>query len=379
MHVNGNVKRDVAVDGVEGSAGGPAAEAGVRNRAVHQSGQRSGQRSGLRWLILFTFTLATIHFARCYVMLTGYWIHLDTYAAGVEKMPFQGRMLMMWPLRWAERSGLLVRFTAHRLGALKSPELLVMTATAIVSLGATGWIVNRMYRETSRRRLFPWLPYALLLAIAFVQFILHSEQNFLYPYDLPSLLFFTAGAWLIYDKRLGEKRFWYLLLLFPVATLNRETTMFLIPLLLLDACCEEGRLRWRNALRPGVLAQAGVLSGIWVAIQMYVRHRFRNNPTDMGSHFGVNVVYLTHPQYWPQLLSIGGFLPLFLLYFVKDIPDFRLRMYCWLFPVWLVAMSFFGMLVETRIFGELSGLMALVGALIFEEVAWRRVEGLRVR
>ena len=315
----------------------------------------------MRWLTLGAFALASVHFARCYVILTGYWIHLDTYAAGMEKMPFQGRMLMMYPLHWAEHNSRLVRFASHHAGAMQTPDLIVVSVVALLSLIGTGLLVTQMYNMISPQRRFPWLPYALLLMIAFFNYILHCEQNFLYPYDLPSLFFFTLGIYLIYTRR-----FWWLLLLFPAATLNRETTILLVVLLLLDAGYKDNAFRWRNLRRPWPWAQAILLFALWESIELYVGHRFRSNPTDLGSHISVNLIYFSHPQYWPQLLSMGAFLPLFVFYFRRDIPNLRLRTYCWIFVLWYAVMFYFGMLVETRIFGELSGLLALVSALIFE-------------
>jgi hypothetical protein len=325
-------------------------------------------RTVLKGLTACTLGLATVYFIRCYITLTGLWIRLEAYAAGTEKMPFQGRMLMMWPMRWAERNAALSRFASHHEGAFRTPDLIVIAVIGLLAIAATGWFLSRMYEKASQHRLFPWMPYTLLLVIAFVQYILHSEQNFLYPYDLLSLLFFTAGLYLIYSRN-----FWPLLLMFPVAALNRETIIFLVPLFFLDACCEDDKLEWRRLLRPLVLFKGVLLSGAWLAIQLYARHRFRGNEADIGIHASVNLTYLTHPQYWPQLLSIGAFLPLFVLYFWRRIPDFRLRMYCWIFPVWLGVMCFYGMLVETRIFGELGGLLALVSTLIFEQVVWSMV------
>src|ERR1700679_1481603 len=172
----------------------------------------------LKWIVFCVLGLASTHFARCYVIMTGSWINLDSYAAGTEKMPFQGRMLMMWPLRWAEHSAALVRLSSHHEGPMKGPNRLVICVVPLLCLVATGYIVTRLYDQMSTLRLFPWLPYVLLLAISYVQYILQCEQNFLYPYDMLSLLFFTAGIWLIYNRQ-----FWWLLLMFPVAVLNRET------------------------------------------------------------------------------------------------------------------------------------------------------------
>jgi Gpi18-like mannosyltransferase len=322
----------------------------------------------LKWIVFCVLGLASVHFARCYVMLTGSWINLDKYAAGTERMPFQGRMLMMWPLRWAEHNASVVRFSSHHEGAMKDPNRLVICIVALVCLIATGYIVTRLYEQASSLRLFPWLPYVLLLAISYVQYILHCEQNFLYPYDLLSLLFFTSGIWLIYNRR-----FWWLLLMFPVAVLNRETMIFLVPMLLLDACCNDKRIEWKNLAQPALLAKTAALSAIWAAIVLYVHHRYLHNESDLGSHVSVNIRYITHPQFWPQLFSVGAFLPVFLWYFNREIEDFRLRVYCLIFPLWCAVMFFYGMLNETRIFGELGGLMALVTALIVERVVWSTV------
>jgi hypothetical protein len=175
-------------------------------------------------------------------------------------------------------------------------------------------------------------------------------------------LFFTAGIAIIYSRR-----YWLLILLFPIATLNRETTIFLVPLLLLDACCDGGRLRSKNLLRPSLLGLAATLAFLWAAVLIYVHHRFRANPTDLGFYFMLNVRQILTPEHWPQLLSIGGFLPFFLWWSVRSIADFRLRLYLCIFPVWFVVMSVYGSLLETRVFGELSGLLALTCALAFEE------------
>jgi hypothetical protein len=305
--------------------------------------------------------MASLHFARCYVVLCGYWIQPAVYAAGLAKMPFQKRMLMMPVLRWAEHSPAIQHFCARHV-LINTPDLLVMWIVAAVCIFATAAIVTWLYLRASRIRAFWWMPWAMLLLVSFVQYILHSDNNYLYPYDLPSLVFFTAGLALIYARR-----YWWLVPLFPVAALNRETIIFLVPLLLLDACCCGGRIHWKNLRRPSLLALAGVLSLMWVGVQLYAQHRFRANPAQTGSALLSNIGQIINPRYWPQLFSIGAFLPVFLWVSRGDIRDFRLRMYLWIFPAWLAVMLVFGLLVETRVFGELSGLFAVACALAIEE------------
>jgi hypothetical protein len=106
----------------------------------------------LDWTILATLVMATLYFARCYVTLTGYWISLKKFADGVERMPYQGRMLMMAPLHWADHKGALLRITSHHVSSMRSPDLLIIMVAASLSLIVTGWMVIWMYARASRLR-----------------------------------------------------------------------------------------------------------------------------------------------------------------------------------------------------------------------------------
>ena len=86
----------------------------------------------------------------------------------------------------------------------------------------------------------------------------------------------------------------------------------------------------------------------------------------MYAHLWMNITDLLHPEHWAQLLSTGAFLWVPVFYFARNLKDFRLRMYLWIFPAWFCLMSYYGELLETRVFGELGGLLAITAALIFE-------------
>jgi hypothetical protein len=318
------------------------------------------RRKFLKWFTPFMLVMATLHFARCYVVLCGYWIELPVYAAGRAKMPFQKRMLMMPVLRWAEQNRALQNFCAHHV-LINTPDLLVMWILAAISMLVTAAIVTWLYLRASRIRAFWWMPWAILLLVSFVQYILHSDNNYIYPYDLPSLVFFSAGLALIYARR-----YWWLLLLFPVAALNRETIIFLVPLLLLDGCCSNGRFNWKKLRQPSLLALAAILSFIWLVVQIYVQHRFRANPVQTGNPLVDNIKELANPRYLPQFFSIGAFLPVFLWLSREQIREMRIRMYLWIFIPWFAVMTVYGLLVETRVFGELTGLFAVACTLAIE-------------
>jgi branched-subunit amino acid ABC-type transport system permease component len=82
---------------------------------------------------------------------------------------------------------------------------------------------------------------------------------------------------------------------------------------------------------------------------------------------------LAAPMAWPQLLSAGGYLLLFVIVMRRRIADPRLRAWLWLVPVWLVFMFVYGILIETRVFGELIPLIVCATAVIVEEILLARM------
>src|SRR6185295_1359057 len=75
-----------------------------------------------------------------------------------------------------------------------------------------------------------------------------------YPYDIPSVMFFTLGLLLVYDR---DWRWFYPL--FVAATLNRETSIFLVVVVVFVLY---DRYSWRML---GLLA--GSQLAIWLAIK----------------------------------------------------------------------------------------------------------------
>jgi hypothetical protein len=82
----------------------------------------------------------------------------------------------------------------------------------------------------------------------------------------------------------------------------------------------------------------------------------------------LNLATLLCPIAWPQLLSAAAFLwPLPILY-RRFITDPTLRAWLWLPAAWLGLMLFYGLLIESRIFGELIPYFACTTALIAEQL-----------
>ncbi|HLI75904.1 MAG TPA: hypothetical protein VKV02_03085 [Acidobacteriaceae bacterium] len=328
-----------------------------------------------RWTLTAFYALATIQVAWCYLWLTRPYVNTLLYERGQERMPFQGRALMMLPMRLAHSSSAL-RLTGKLFAVSHfwfprpvQPEVLVQALVNVGCLAVTGLLTTRMYQASSRHRLLTPMVYPLVLAAFVATYILHTVQNFRFLYDLPSLAFFTTALYLLYlRKPVG----WFVAL-FLVATVNRETTLLLLPLYLLDHSLQSGRLQWRRALRPQHLAVVLPLALFWVGWEVFIRHHFAGNRSEFYPRLNWNVKSLLLPHAWPQLLSACGYLLPFVLLLRNRIPSRRLRAWLWLFPLWLLFMFSYGILIETRVFGELIPLVVCASTLIFEELLLARL------
>ena len=133
--------------------------------------------------ILSLYLLATIQFAWCYLWITRPYVNTRLYELGRERMPFQGRMLMVFPMRWAHNSTLLQQLSSPF--ALShfwfprpvQPEVLVQAAVNVLCLLVTGYFTAKIYQASSRTGLLTHLTYPLLLAACSVTYMLHPPRD----------------------------------------------------------------------------------------------------------------------------------------------------------------------------------------------------------
>lgn len=334
----------------------------------------------------------TVQFVGCYLFLSQHYLNLRRFAHGYERLPFQTRLLLAPLLRWAQHSAFMVHYASrlamngyffpHGIGPSEALEFWLDIPCVLIA----GWVALRIYRAASRRHLLGWLVYPFFLVLCTVSYILHTVQNYRFVYDLPSLAFFALGLYLIYFRKSPI----LLVALFAIATLNRETTLFLIPFYLLSELAPRGRcdlsesapdhrlfllsaipavqhLRWKRLFRPEVLFTAGVMLAYWIVWHLFVFHLFRHNASEYYPRAQFNFYCFRRLRYWPQLASACGFLLPLLPVFRRHIHDAQLRLWMAMIPVWYALMFIWGILVETRVFGELLPFMAVLGTLIAEE------------
>jgi len=328
-----------------------------------------------RVALIFVYVIATIQFVWCYLWLTRPYVNTLLYEHGLERMPFQGRSLMMLPMRWAHGCRWLMWFSGPFARSRfwfprpVAPEVLVQAVIDVCCLLVAGYMTTKIYQASSRRLLLTPMVYPLMLVVCGATYVMHTVQNFRFIYDLPSLAFFSVAMYLMYFRCHGI----YFAGLFVLATMNRETTLLLLPLFMLSGAVEDDRLQWRLLFRASTLRVVIPLLLFWVGWQIFIRHVFALNTSEFYPRINWNVKSLVVPQAWPQLLSACGYLLLFVAVMRRRIHDPQLRAWLWLLPVWCGFMFVYGILIETRVFGELIPFIVCATTLIVEEILMARM------
>jgi hypothetical protein len=327
---------------------------------VEQSLPRSAGRTRMTSILVLYFLglLALFHFLRSYFVINIPWLNYPLYESFRERDPYRGRILMAFVLRYAHSSKWLTHFAATVHPPFNSPELLTIMTVDFLSIVVITAVITVLYRKILPIARMPWLPYVFMLWMMTEDYVVRSQQAIYFPYDFLAIAFFTVGVYLCY-----EERYVLLLIVFTIGCFNRETMSFLVPLVLLNLYAPQRRTtgRWKE------ITLAVVLTAVWLAIHLRISHPFAHTPNSEACWcLGRNLRVMSNPGQWPQVLSACGFsLPVPFLFW-RWMPDRRLRLYSLIVPPFFILMFLVGWIGETRIFGELIGLMALYCAVLFE-------------
>ncbi len=320
--------------------------------------------------IYLLYLLATAQFVGAYLFLEFPYLDLYRFERGYERLPFQTRLLLAPLYAWADNSAVLVAYAARLrrntyffpvgIGAGEVLEFFLDIACVLFA----GWVATRIYRAASRRRVLSPLVYPLFLVLCAGAYILHTVQNFRYVYDMPSLAFFAAGFYLIYFRK---PALWFIAL-FAVATLNRETTLLLLPFFALSQCVgPNAGFRWRGLFAPATLTVVVPLLIYWALWHHIAFATFAGNASEYYPRIPFNLRCFARLRYYPQLASALGFLLPFLFLGRRRVRDPQLRAWLWVVPIWYGFMFVFAILTETRVFGELLPFIAPYTAIMAEE------------
>jgi hypothetical protein len=342
-------------------------------QASAQSG-RTRLSTGQRLTFLAALLFVTSHFSLAYISETAPFLDLRAFAAGVAGQPFQERALTAWMLRGAARFDsphfeLVLHRMLPTMGAAFNETTLVLLIVTWLSMAASIVLTRATLIELTGNALFSSWAAFLVPYMAYFTYILNFGPHFLLPYDLPSLFFFCMGFYLLVTQRA--------LLLIPLialATLNRETSLFLIVFYLIF----ELSRRSDSHKRVAVFIHATGMLAAWIAMRAIVLHLYGHNPTTGGNqvavlHLQQNLGFLVKPQHWPAFASIFGFtLPVVIAGRRYLEPNF-LRRGLMVVALWFALMLFVGVLIEIRIFGELISYISIaMGVIHYRWLAARK-------
>jgi hypothetical protein len=313
-----------------------------------------------------------------YVWRGGSFLNLSLYAAGEERMPFQGRVLMAWILHATAANPHLSRYLGktalHLPAGIQDPFSLVMLVVDLLAMFVGLWF-SRLSLEilTNDRRFSAWASF-LFCYMAYFNLVI-GYGIFMMPYDLLSLTFFTVAVWLIVTERK-----WLLTALCLPAALNRETSLFITVFYGLYTWfdCSKGipaiyasLRRWLPAL-PFLALQIG----IWLGVRFWVRSLFPPSPDVYIWQFDKNLLSLIKPPNWPLFFSLFGFtLPLFIGRFRLIGNEALANSTAVISVLWFAGMMIVGVIVEIRIFSELSAFLMPCIALILRNLLRSRNTG----
>lgn len=314
----------------------------------------------LSLLMWFLYALATLQMIGFYVVSTRFYLNIHDYLQGRERIPFQERILAAVLLRAMLHIRPLVTLFTHLHGVFAPPERGAFFVLSFVSFCIAGFFCVRLYRAVSTQQTLGFLVYPVFLSTTLWSYALQVQQDNAYPYDMTSLAFFTAGLYFIYTHR-----FLPLLAVILIGTFNRETTLFLIILYVIDAATDASATTLRLRLSQVPWLRVALLSLIWLSVKLTLVHLFAHNVSENELRLRENFGYLS-PKHWPALLNICGYLVPAILLMRAWIRPQRFANYLLIVPIWVAIMFLTGILVETRIYGELSSYTAIAAVLILE-------------
>lgn len=326
------------------------------------------RRRLLSVFLAIAYLSAGYQLIRFYVSFPFFYLHLPQYFAGTERLPFQRRVFPIPFLRALGENRFVQNYAATRVGYLHNPWRMSFFIFSLVFFAITCALTLRLYRVLSTSRRLEFLVIPLIFYTFTWTYVLNVDQHYTYPYDIPSLAFFSAGLLFIY-----QRRFLPLALTILIGTLNREVTLFLIGIYILDAASipslPSAHFRQRFNRRQIPWARVALLSLLWFAVYAMLAIHFRwNDRSEDYSRVTENLqrIFLK-PFYWPQILNISGYLLPFVCLFRARLLPQRFANYLYILVPWFGIMFYSGILNETRIYGELSTYTAVAAVLIAEQ------------
>ncbi len=266
---------------------------------------------------------------------------LERLCAYTAETPYQNRVLVPTIVRAIDSSGIGAKFGLSQFEIARWIEACCVLALfyALRSLLAQ-FLANR------------WAPSFWagvgLYTLPFL-YVFPRASPYWYPWDIPAILFTSLGVLWIRQQRWA----WYYWI-FPLATLNRETTSFLI---LIFALTQFGQMKW-SAYAQHIVVQVV----IWLCIKWLLGLTFARNP-GVGEYYAdslkENWAAVHQPSTWWTMSMVFGFLWLPLVVFSHYLRERFVRRALLVVPLFFAVSFALARFDELRIYGEMVPLVVL--------------------
>ena len=252
-------------------------------------------------LLLIFFLLVSYLFALDFARTGNYFLRIEDYTAGHGELPFQYRILMAPVFKALLQVLSAFDIQSHFLNMpefVRTPEQVAYLAVNFVGFFFAILFFDQISKTVfaSRSAVF-WADFIFIVS-SYSIFILNPNLNFILPYDLPALAFAQLSTLLIL-----RKKWLYAVLVFAVATINRETSFIVVVFL-----ASRIALGLETGKRAALLS-AVALSIIWVAIKIallfFVVPKVGGGGGVAALKIQYNLITMLKPWQWAALLPLA--------------------------------------------------------------------------
>ncbi|OPZ70490.1 MAG: hypothetical protein BWY83_01614 [bacterium ADurb.Bin478] len=309
----------------------------------------SGSFTAVRWnwsVIVFAL-LASLYFNQ----LVFQWNHecklckLEYLLNGTALKPFQYRVLIPWLIQGISS---VINLAEHTRTICQWINFFFLFAFIMAfQYWADITIGNK---KTSL------LAVLIILYMMPFHYLLLRQGNLWYPWDMSTLFLFTLGLIALYQEKW---RLFYPLL--AVATLNKETTCFLI---LIFFYVEIGRLNWKQ-----MAMHVSTGTAVWLAVKLALYLYFQNGTSGalFENKLRSNLQFIATLPNLLSVFSLFGFLWLPVLIYFHRIKNPFIQRALLTTPIFFLGMLFVGNIFELRVFSEMIPLIGIAALWIIND------------
>ena len=104
-----------------------------------------------------------------------------------------------------------------------------------------------------------------------------------------------------------------------------------------------------------------------MVVKLTINHPFRHNDISENLCDSREISARLRPRLWPILFNICGYLLPVVLILHRRLLPLRYANYIYIFPLWFAVMTYTGVILETRVFGEHCPYIAVATVLLLEQ------------